>query len=89
MAAGKISIQASYLAAQVPSNSTQFSPPARTFRFTYNFTVKDMPSGAKRVRVWVPVPQTDQHQTVHVLAVKAPAKTRMMRDPEYGNRNRK
>jgi transglutaminase-like putative cysteine protease len=77
---------ASYLAAQVPSNSTQFTPPARTFRFTYNFTVKDIPSGAKRVRVWVPVPQTDQHQTVHVLAVKAPAKTRMMRDPEYGNR---
>ena len=77
---------ASYLAAQVPSNSRQFSPPARTFRFTYNFTVKDIPSGAKRVRVWVPVPQTDQHQTVHVLAVKAPAKTRMMQDPEYGNR---
>jgi hypothetical protein len=24
------------------------------------------------VRVWVPVPQTDQHQSVRVLAVKAP-----------------
>jgi hypothetical protein len=55
-------------------------------RFTYNFTVKGIPSGAKRVRVWVPVPQTDQHQTVRVLAVKAPAKTRMMQDSEYGNR---
>jgi transglutaminase-like putative cysteine protease len=48
--------------------------------------VKDIPSEAKRVRVWVPVPQTDQHQTVRVLAVKAPAKTRMTQDPEYGNR---
>src|SRR5260370_32486979 len=74
------------LAAQATSNAQKFSPPARTFRFTYNFTVKDIPSGAKRVRVWVPVPQTDQHQTVRVLAVKAPVKTRMTQEPEYGNR---
>ena len=38
------------------------------------------------MRVWVPVPQTDQHQTVRVLTVKAPAKTRMTQEPEYGNR---
>jgi hypothetical protein len=71
--------------AQATSNA-QFSPPTRTFRFIYNFTVKDIPSGAKRVRVWVPVPQTDQHQTVRILAVKAPVKTRMTQEPEYGNR---
>jgi transglutaminase-like putative cysteine protease len=74
------------LAAQTTSNAQKFSPPTRTFRFTYNFTVKDIPSGAKRVRVWVPVPQTDQHQTVRVLAVKAPGKTRMTQETEYGNR---
>jgi transglutaminase-like putative cysteine protease len=74
------------LAAQTPSTAQKFSPPARTFRFTYHFTVKDIPAGAKRVRVWIPVPQTDQHQTVRVLAVKAPVKTRMAQDPEYGNR---
>jgi len=74
------------LAGQGSSNHQKFSPPARTFRFTYNFTVKDIPSGTQRVRVWVPVPQTDQHQTVRVLAVKAPVKTRMTQEPEYGNR---
>lgn len=74
------------LAAQANSNAQKFSPPARTFRFTYNFTVKDIPAGAKRVRVWIPLPQTDQHQTVHVLAVKAPVKTHMTQEPEYGNR---
>ncbi len=73
------------LAAQDSSSAEKFSPPSRTFHFTYNFTVKDIPSRAKRVRVWVPVPQTDQHQTVRVLAVKAPAKTRMTREREYGN----
>ena len=74
------------LAAQATSNAQKFSPPTRTFRFTYNFTVKDIPSGAKRVRVWIPVPQTDRHQTVRILAVKAPVKTRMTQEPEYGNR---
>jgi len=74
------------LAAQTPSSAQKFSPSARTFRFTYNFTVKDIPPGAKRVRVWVPVPQTDEHQTVRVLAVKAPVKTQMTKESEYGNR---
>lgn len=76
----------SHLAAESASKGEKFSPPFRTFQFTYNFTVKDIPSGARRLRVWVPVPPTDQHQTVRVLAVKAPAKTRITRDAEYGNR---
>ena len=74
------------LAAQATSKAEKFSPPTRTFRFTYNFTVKDIPSGAKRVRVWIPVPQNDQHQTVRVVAVKARVKTRITEEPEYGNR---
>jgi transglutaminase-like putative cysteine protease len=73
-------------AGQSTSQSAKFSPPARTFRFTYNFTVKDVPSGVKHMRVWVPVPQTDQHQSVRVLSIKAPVKTRMTQESEYGNR---
>ncbi|MFZ0797826.1 MAG: transglutaminase-like domain-containing protein [Terriglobales bacterium] len=74
------------LAAQTTSNPQKFSPPSRTFRFSYHVTVKDIPPGAKRVRVWIPVPQTDRHQTARILAVKAPVKTRMTQEPEYGNR---
>jgi transglutaminase-like putative cysteine protease len=76
----------SQLTAQSTPNSEKFSLPACTFRFTYNFTVEEIPSYAKRVRVWVPVPQSDQHQIVRVLAIKAPVKTRRTQDPEYGNR---
>ena len=72
--------------AQAAESSQKFSPPARTFRFTYSFTVKDIPAGAKRARVWVPVPRSDEHQTVRVLAVKAPVKTRMTEESEYGDR---
>jgi transglutaminase-like putative cysteine protease len=74
------------LYAQTASTAAKFSPPSRTFRFTYNFTVKDIPSGAKRMRVWVPIPQTDQHQKVRIVVVKAPGKTQMTQEPEYGNR---
>jgi transglutaminase-like putative cysteine protease len=74
------------LFAQATPDAHKFSPPSRTFHFTYHFTVKDIPAGAKLVRVWAPVPQTDPHQTVRVLAVKAPGKTRMTREAEYGNR---
>ncbi len=74
------------VAAQASPNTQKFSPPSRTFRFTYSVTVKDIPPGTKLVRVWIPVPQTDQHQTVRVLAVKAPVKTRMTQEPEYGNK---
>ena len=81
-----LSFSASYPVAQTSPNTQKFSPEARTFRFTYNFAVKEIPSDAKRVRVWIPVPQTDQHQTVKVLTVKAPSKTRMTSDAEYGNR---
>jgi len=75
-----------HLAAQTTSNAEKFSPPARTFHFTYSVTVKDIPSDAKRVRVLIPVPPTDQHQIVRVLAVKAPVKTRMTQESQYGNR---
>ena len=76
----------SQLGAQATSKAQKFSPPTRSFRFTYNFTVKDIPPGTKRVRVWVPVPQSDQHQSVRIVAVRAPGKTQMTRESEYGNR---
>jgi hypothetical protein len=73
---------AAYLwAAPNGSNGQKFSPRVRSFHFTYDVTVKDVPAGAKRVRVWIPVPQTDKHQTVRVLAVKARAKTVRGQEP--------
>lgn len=81
---------ASTLAAQTADKpgtppEKKFSPPTRKFRFTYSFTVKDIPSGTKLVRVWVPVAHTDEHQTVKLLDVKAPVQTRMTEESEYGN----
>lgn len=76
----------SQAAAESAASVQKFSPHSRTFRFTYSFSVKDIPSDAKRVRVWIPLPHTDEHQIVRVLAIKAPAKTRITHESEYGDR---
>jgi len=41
-------LTAHVLGSQNSSNGQKFSPRIRSFRFTYNFTVKDIPAGAKR-----------------------------------------
>src|SRR3954463_3889014 len=74
------------LPANDDSNPKKFSPPSRKFRLTYKFTVKEIPPRTKRLRVWAPVAQSDSHQSVRVLSATDPAKTRMTREPEYGNR---
>src|ERR1700689_351963 len=62
-----------------------FSPPQRMFHFTYTFVVKDVPKDARLVRVWVPVAQSDAHQTVRLVNVKSPVPTQKTRDAEYSN----
>src|ERR1035437_8787956 len=67
------------------STSEKQQLPSRNFRFTYSFTVKDIPPGTKVVRVWVPVARSDEHQTIRLVNVKAPVHTKMTQEPEYGN----
>ena len=81
-----VSCFCSLLAAQsAKSDQQKFSPPIRKFRFTYTFTVKDIPPGAKLVRVWVPVAHSDEHQSVRLVNVKSPVQTTIGEDAEYGN----
>jgi transglutaminase-like putative cysteine protease len=72
-------------APQKPPEKQKFSPPSRTFRFTYSFIVKDIAAGTKLVRVWIPMAHTDENQTVRVLNVQVPGKTEMTQEKEYGN----
>ena len=79
-------IAVSLACAQSAPEKPKFSEPVRKFRFTYSFTVKDIPPGTKVVRVWAPVAHTDEHQTVRLVNVKAPVQTEMTQEAEYGNR---
>lgn len=58
---------------------------SRTFRFQYEVTVRDIPAGAQRVSVWVPVPKTDRHQFVRDLKIECPFPYRVEKESEYGN----
>ncbi len=78
-------IAVSLASAQSAQEKPHFGPPFRKFRFTYSFTVKDIPPGTKVVRVWAPVAHTDEHQTVRLVNVKAPVRTKITREPEYGD----
>ena len=81
-----VCIAVSLACAQSTPEKSKFGQPVRKFRFTYSFTVKDIPPGTKVVRVWAPVAHTDEHQTVRLVNVKAPVRTEMTQEAEYGNR---
>ena len=70
------------LAVQPPG---EFSPPSRTFLFTYQVTLKDIPAGAQRVRVWLPCAVTDANQTVVLKKVNGPVHLRDKLAAPYGN----
>ena len=57
----------------------------RTFEFTYVAEVRDIPSGARTVSIWLPYPPSDENQRISDVRIHAPAPWRLTRDPEYGN----
>jgi len=57
----------------------------RTFQLDYGATLNDLSAGT-RVRVWIPVPQTDDHQRIRSLRADLPARAEFNTDPVHGNR---
>ncbi len=58
---------------------------ARTFRFEYRTTISGFSADAKRVRIWLPVPTSDETQSVTNVRVDAPVEHRLGREKVYGN----
>lgn len=61
------------------------APRSRTFRFNYGATLNELPVGS-RVRVWLPVPQSSDHQTVTAVQQHLPATGKTSMEPVYGNK---
>ncbi|MCZ7646186.1 MAG: hypothetical protein M5U26_13005 [Planctomycetota bacterium] len=53
---------------------------ARSFTFTYQAFVKEVPAGAKKLKLWIPVPRSDAHQTIGNVKI-APCKTGVQENP--------
>ena len=67
------------------SASSDTSAPLRNFEFTYLTRIPTLPTDAKSSRIWIPLPQSDQYQTIGNLKIETPLAYTRHRDPEYGN----
>ena len=72
-------------AAIVVNQGKTSQPKSRTFELTYGATLKQLPPNAK-VRVWLPVPETSDNQTVKIIDSDLPNDARTATDSKYGNR---
>jgi transglutaminase-like putative cysteine protease len=61
-----------------------FGQDSRHFTFRYGFTVKNLPAG-KRVRVWIPAPQSDAFQEVKIISSKGDLPVKKTRESKYGD----
>ena len=70
----------------LPGAYGQNARSSRTFDFTYDVTLKDIPPTAREVRIWIPLASTDAHQTVRILKISSSVPHRITREAIYGNR---
>lgn len=57
----------------------------RKFEFEYKATVKDVPPGAKKLELWIPVPHDTQFQKITGLQIASPYPYKFQ-TAQYGNR---
>jgi transglutaminase-like putative cysteine protease len=77
----KICVLWSLLFVFAPSALAQDS---RDFTFHYAFTVKNLPAG-KKVRIWIPVAQSDAFQDVKIISAQGDLALRKTRELKYAN----
>ncbi len=62
------------------------SPAKRTVDVTCRFTVREIPTGAREIAAWVPIPPTNAHQKLEDMWVGGGWPYTIVSEPEYGNR---
>ncbi len=67
------------------SASSETNAPVRNFEFTYLTRIPAAPPGAKTLKIWIPLPQSDPYQAIGGLKIESPFPYAKHRDPEYGN----
>lgn len=56
---------------------------SRKFKFTYQFEVQGIPQGANDVQLFVPLPPSDDHQTVAGVNIESPYPYKKITDSQY------
>ena len=73
-------------AAAVPRPAGAADPKTLRFQAHHEATIKDIPAGAKKARVWLVVPREDPAQKVGDLRLTGPGKSSVERGGTYNNR---
>jgi transglutaminase-like putative cysteine protease len=68
-----------------PGASFASSPSSVSFDLSYVVRVEP-PAGSRSVRVWIPLPSSDQYQTISQIQLKGPMKVQLRKEPKYGDR---
>ncbi|MFQ5776767.1 MAG: transglutaminase-like domain-containing protein [Terriglobia bacterium] len=59
--------------------------PTREFEFHFSTHIPALPEGSGALRVWIPVPESDNQQEISQLALESRVPYQLHRDPEYSN----
>ena len=70
--------------ASAQQNIHRNAPRSRNFRLDYGATLNQLPVGA-RVRVWLPLPPSNDHQTIQAMEPELPVPGKVFTEPIYGN----
>lgn len=57
----------------------------RTFVFNYSATVSDLPADAGTLKLWLPLPRSDAHQTISNLTITSPYPYQTGSETRFGN----
>jgi transglutaminase-like putative cysteine protease len=70
------------------ANSQKVDPstPSRSLEFSYVVHVPNLPPDSHQLRLWLPLPYEDAHQSVSDLKIQSPVRYRIEREPMYGDR---
>ena len=61
--------------------------PTRSFGFTYVIHVPVLPSRGGKMRIWIPVPHTDEHQRITNMRIASPVPYRLTPGGRQGNQS--
>lgn len=61
-------------------------PHTRAFEFTYETRIASIPGAGGKLRLWIPVPESDSQQKISGLTIESPIPYQLHQEPEYKNR---
>jgi transglutaminase-like putative cysteine protease len=67
------------------SKAASAEPKTRVFEFVYKAAITEVPSGAKRLQIWLPYPITDSNQEVFDIRISSPSTASIYTEPRFGN----